>query len=198
MAAAGGLRERKRIQTRERLTEAAMALFLERGFEATTLDDIAAAADISRRTFFHYFASKEDVVFAWQDQQSSALLAAVADVEPAGSLLEVAEAAILAVVGGMAHDQALAVARLVHTTPALMARDQLKNLVMEQALGEALARRFAGGVEALETGLAAMMAVGAARVGTRMWLSEGGRDEPVAYAKRAFAALHRQLPPAPP
>ena len=50
---APGLRARKRQQTRERLTRAAMALFLERGFEATTLDDIAAAADISRRSFFH-------------------------------------------------------------------------------------------------------------------------------------------------
>ena len=54
-----GLRQRKRQQIRERLTRTAVALFLERGFEATTLDDIAAAADISRRSFFHYFASKE-------------------------------------------------------------------------------------------------------------------------------------------
>src|SRR5258707_15804949 len=82
-AAAPGLRARKRQQTRERLTRAAMALFLERGFEATTLDDIAAAADISRRSFFHYFASKEDVVFAWQEELSAALVAAVA-VRPAG------------------------------------------------------------------------------------------------------------------
>jgi AcrR family transcriptional regulator len=55
---APGLRERKRLETRERLTRVAMALFLDRGFEATTLDDIAAAADVSRRSFFHYFGSK--------------------------------------------------------------------------------------------------------------------------------------------
>src|SRR6266481_7785735 len=77
-AAAPGLRARKRLQTCERLTRVAMALFLERGFEATTLDDIAAAADISRRSFFHYFASKEDVVFAWQEASTAALIAAVA------------------------------------------------------------------------------------------------------------------------
>jgi hypothetical protein len=65
-APAPGLRERKRRQTRDRLTKVAMELFLARGFEATTLDDIAAAAEISRRSFFHYFASKEDVVLAWQ------------------------------------------------------------------------------------------------------------------------------------
>jgi AcrR family transcriptional regulator len=195
MARTGGLRERKRIQTRQRLTEAAMKLFLERGFEATTLDDIAAAAEVSRRTFFHYFTSKEEVVFDWQDEQSAALLAVVADIEPGRSPLEAAENAILAIIGGLAHDQALAVARLVQGSPALMARDQLKNVLMEQALGEVLARRFAGSADALETGLAAMMAVGAARVATRTWLADGGREKPVAYARRAFAALHHQHSP---
>src|SRR6202011_1999624 len=81
-AAGPGLRARKRQQTRERLTRAAMALFLERGFEATTLDDIAAAADVSRRSFFHYFESKEDVVFAWHEELSAALVAEIA-VRPA-------------------------------------------------------------------------------------------------------------------
>src|SRR6187402_3151043 len=74
----GGLRARKREQTRERLTRVAMELFLANGFEATTLDDIAAAAEISRRSFFHYFASKEDVVLAWQDGSTGAMIAAIA------------------------------------------------------------------------------------------------------------------------
>src|ERR1700681_2856225 len=89
-----GLRERKRQQTRERLTRAAMALFLERGFEATTLDDIATAADISRRSFFHYFASKEDVIFAWHEETTAALIAAVAARPSGESMLSAAENAI--------------------------------------------------------------------------------------------------------
>src|SRR5258708_13374749 len=90
-AGAPGLRLRKRQQTRERLTRAAMALFLERGFEATTLDDIAVAADISRRSFFHYFASKEDVVFAWHEESTVALIAAVAARPANESILTAAE-----------------------------------------------------------------------------------------------------------
>jgi len=61
---AAGRRDRKRAEVRANLHEAAVALFSERGYEATGVDDIAAAAGVSLRTFFRYFASKDDVLFA--------------------------------------------------------------------------------------------------------------------------------------
>jgi len=192
-AAAPGLRERKRQQTRERLTRMAMALFLERGFEATTLDDIAAAADISRRSFFHYFASKEDVVFAWQEEITAALIDAVAARPAAESMLTAAENAILAMVRQLEPGEAIAMAQLKRDNPALQARDQVKYEKLERALTDALAKRAGHKTEKLKARLVAMIATGAMRIGGELWAIEGAREKPEAQAKRTFAAIRAIL-----
>jgi AcrR family transcriptional regulator len=187
-----GLRERKRQQTRERLTRAAMALFLERGFEATTLDDIAAAADISRRSFFHYFASKEDVVFAWQEEITAALIAAVAARPSDESMLTAAENAISAMARQVDANEAIAMSCLKRDNPALRARDQVKYEKLERALAEGLGKR-AGTKASVKTErearLVAMIATGAMRVGQEVWTSEGAHEKPEASVKRIFAAI---------
>ena len=76
------LRERKRTRTREALIEAAAELFERRGYDGTTIADIAAAADISTRTFFSYFASKEDVLFPDADARVLAALTAIDERRP--------------------------------------------------------------------------------------------------------------------
>jgi AcrR family transcriptional regulator len=190
---APGLRERKRQQTRERLSRAAMALFLERGFEATTLDDIAAAADVSRRSFFHYFASKEDVVFAWQEESTAALVAAVAARPADESMLVAAENAITAMVRQLEPNEAIAMACLKRDNPALQARDQVKYEKLERALAEALSKRTGHKSEKLKARLVAMIATGAMRIGGELWAAEGAREKPEALVKRMFAALRAIL-----
>jgi AcrR family transcriptional regulator len=72
-----GLRERKKQRTREQIIEAAMGLFAERGYQATTIADIATAADVAPRTFFSYFPSKEAVVFYNVDRDLDGLASAL-------------------------------------------------------------------------------------------------------------------------
>src|ERR1700730_814940 len=136
-----GLRQRKRQQTRDRLTGVAMALFRDRGVEATTLDDIASAADISRRSFFHYFASKEDVVFAWQEESTAALIPAVAARRAHHSIIPAGENAIAARVKQLEPGEAVAIARLKRDNPALQARDQVKHEKLERARAETICTR---------------------------------------------------------
>ena len=77
-----GRRERKKQRTREALVDAAFTLFAEKGFDATTVEEIADAVDVSSRTFFRYFASKEDVALTFQVEQTRAVMAALAGRPP--------------------------------------------------------------------------------------------------------------------
>ena len=175
-----------------------MALFLKNGFEATTLDDIAAAADISRRSFFHYFVSKEDVVFAWQEEITAALITAVIERPASESLLTAAENAISAMIGQLPANEVMAVACLKRDNPALQARDQVKYEKLERALAEALGKRAPRKSGTLSPRLVAMIATGVLRVAGEIWIAEGAKEKPEIFAKQTFKAIRTILDDSPP
>ena len=88
MEATPGLRERKKQRTREAIVEAAFELFAERGFDGTTIADIADAAEIAPRTFFSYFPSKDDVVFHDFEEKYELLASWLRDREPGTNTFE--------------------------------------------------------------------------------------------------------------
>ncbi len=197
--AAEGRRERKRRQTRERIEQAAMGLFLERGFEATTIEDITEAADVSKRSFFDYFPSKEEVVFAWQDSFADRLMAAIAARPSGESSVRAVEEALIATAAASADGRAMALAELIHRTPALKARDQLKYAKLEQKLTEALIARKGGDPQVrTHMRLLAAVVIGALRLGGELWQEraravsmEGVSME--AFAREIFGELWKML-----
>src|SRR5690348_1915456 len=74
-----GLRERKKRQLRQKLTDTATAMFLERGFEAVRVAEVAAACDVSEKTVFNYFPTKESLVFDREEEQTERLRDALRD-----------------------------------------------------------------------------------------------------------------------
>ncbi|NNU46860.1 TetR family transcriptional regulator [Rhizobium sp. WYCCWR 11279] len=189
-----GRRERKRRQTRERIEQAAMTLFLQRGFDATTIEDITEAADVSKRSFFDYFPSKEEVVFAWQDAFADRLMAAIAARPADESSVTAVEAAITATVIAAVDEPGLALGDLIHRTPALKARDQLKYAKLEQKLAEALLLRKGGDpLERPRMRVLAATVIGALRVGAELWRQRPPSASPQDFAREIFTDLWKML-----
>jgi AcrR family transcriptional regulator len=122
---AGTLRERKRARTREAILDAAMELFATRGYDGTTVADIAAAAQIATRTFFGYFASKEELLFPGADTRVQAAVDAIATRGPRDRPSDVLLRALGNVMDA-GHDFADAQGalrfRLIQTVPAVRGR----------------------------------------------------------------------------
>ena len=188
-----GLRERKRRQTRERISQAAMTLFLEQGFEATTIDQIAEAADVSKRGFFDYFPTKEDVVAAWQDEFAQSLLTAVAERPAREPMAKVVEEALISAIVAAINPQTLAIGKLIHGTPALRARDHLKYAKLEQKLIEALTARNKGKGDQLRIRLLAMSTIGALRIAGQTWDPDKFMSKSPAHIRKIARTLWSTL-----
>ncbi|MER7546979.1 TetR family transcriptional regulator [Actinomadura sp.] len=144
-----GRRERKKQRTREALIDAAFTLFAEKGFDATTVEEIADAVDVSSRTFFRYFASKEDVALTFQEEQVRAvteMLAARPPDEPIMTALRrtVVEIARACEAGELGFDPGRfqCMLSMVKDSPTLLA-GSLEHAQRKQALlTEVVARRM--------------------------------------------------------
>lgn len=165
-----GRREQKREETRRRLTREGQRLFAEQGFDRTSVDEIAAAAGVSRRTFFHYFDSKEDVILSRHADFERALVDAIRTAPPREPLLRVAEQAMIAALGSFDPDEARLIERLKRDTPAFSARDHGKYERLERAIAGALAERSGSAPDDLRTRLDAMLVTGVLRVGGAGWV----------------------------
>ncbi|MFF3013576.1 TetR family transcriptional regulator [Streptomyces sp. NPDC057939] len=194
--------QRKRRLVSDELTEAALRLLALKGFDVVTIDEIATTAGVSKRTFFRYFASKEDVVVQFLADMGAGIAAELAARPPR----EQSSVALLHAVSvplgacGDHPDRALPVVRLILRTPALRARFLERQAEWRDGLAAELARRLGLDVETdLYPRLAAGMALTAFDTALHRWSSgegeagnggtDNGGEDPAAVASRAFAMM---------
>jgi AcrR family transcriptional regulator len=172
------LRERKKQRTRRAIADAALDLFESRGFDDTTVDDIADAADVSPRTFFRYFAGKDEAVFDLADEVQAAfhdMLAARPPDEPLlTSLREIGKALLSEEVVDEARLRRLLA--LVASERALRNRYTALLDAIETELTTWAADRLGVAPTELRPRLVAATVLAARRVATDTWLESPGDD----------------------
>lgn len=164
-----GLRERKKERTRREIAEAARRLFGERGFDAVTVAEVAAAAEVSEATVFNYFPTKEDLFYSGLEAFEEALLDAVRDRAPGESALAAfgrfitEPRGLLASPDPKAAERQAAITRVIEESPALLAREQRILAGYIDSLAELLREETGAGPDEVEPWVAANAMIGVHR-----------------------------------
>jgi AcrR family transcriptional regulator len=189
-AAAPSLRERKKQRTRETIRREAYRLFAAQGYEATTVDQIAEAAEVSASTFFRYYPTKEDVVLI--DDYDAALADEVL-ARPAG---EPIMASILAALGTSLgpvikadRDELLLRTRLSFNDPAIRARSWDELQLSQDRLAEVIMARTGRPADDLEVHAAAAAIVAVSTAVVRYWVNRDGAPDLASLYEGPFRML---------
>jgi AcrR family transcriptional regulator len=193
------LRERKRLRTRRILAQTALRLFTEKGFDATTLDELADEAEVSKSTFFRAYPAKEAVAIEAETELWSAYLTALEARELSGQVLaelrEVLTVSAEALEPGW-DERYIATRRLILTAPALLAYVEHYRTGVEKQVVACLAGKLGVGGDDFRLEVLAELATTAWSVTGRDWVrrdGEGGRDSLVTGLREAFAAIPASL-----
>ncbi len=139
MTAPSGRRERKKAATRQKIADTALRLFLDRGYDAVGIRDVAAEADVAVTTVFSHFASKEALVFAHDDDFEQRLAQAVTGRTPGEPLIPVLRREIRAMVRHCAADDAAPLWHMIDGSPALRQYEESMRLRHAESLATAIA-----------------------------------------------------------
>lgn len=189
-----GQREKNRSERRDALIDAAYALFRERGFAATTMDDIADRAGLSRRTAFRYFTSKDDLVFPYREERLALLRRELAP-RAGETAFATVKRACMAVARDYAaeRERMLAQWRIVQAEPALIGRELQLDRAFEEAIEGCFAAADGGRVGRRRARVRAAAIVGAVRATLREWLEGGASGDLPRLGRETFAELERGL-----
>ncbi|MFF8091852.1 TetR family transcriptional regulator [Streptomyces sp. NPDC016675] len=198
-----GLRERKKRRTRDTLLRSALELFTDRGYEETTVDDIAETADVSQRTFFRYFASKEDAAFFVARLAESHFVEAVRRRPPGEAPLDAMRQALdeswdtigEAVERLVPLELHMRFYQVIESTPALLAAHLRRAAELEEEIARVVADREGLDLDADPRPRVVVAVFGAViRVAERIWSARG--DASLAALRELAAAHLDQVEPA--
>jgi AcrR family transcriptional regulator len=186
------LRERKKLRTRRALADAALRLFTEKGYDATTLDEVADQADVSKSTFFRFFPAKEAAAIEAEAELWSAYLDALGGRELSGEILELLHQTLAAAVGTLEprwDERFLATRRLVAAEPALLGYLDHYRAGVKNELIAFLAQKLRLDGEDLRLFVLAELTISAFSVAGRRWVRDNGRGGRKALIKRFDDAI---------
>jgi AcrR family transcriptional regulator len=186
-----GIRERNRVRTQGQLAEAALQLFLAKGFDETTVDEVAERAGVSRRTFFRYFDSKEAAFFANQEERLESFRVLLEERTASESALLSVRRACLSMAQIYAAERTLTLAQhhVVQASRQLKAYDQQLDDKWEEAMFEALLDGQNNSEARLQARVQAGAILGTVRAVLRAWFVDDGRDDLQDMGHRAFGIL---------
>ena len=193
-----GLRERKQERVRQDVMDAGLRLFVQQGFDATTVDQIADAAEISRRTLFRYFETKGDILMAAMRGMSDFLEASLrsrpAKEAPLLSLLEI----FIALSQRLANSgvDSYSLAYMIDRDPSLRQYSLQKHAEWEDRIASVLLERLpTGRRNELGAPLLARIGVGSFRTALDQWLANEGRGQLRTHLVETFALLDKTIKP---
>jgi AcrR family transcriptional regulator len=182
------LAERKRQLVRDELAEAALQLLAKQGYEETTVDHIAAAAGVSRRTFFRHFQSKEDVLVQFLSDLGTAMCAELS-ARPASEPPPVAlRETVMKFVADIEQfpEKSRALTAIIYGTPALRARHLERQDQWRAGLAEALAERTGAAPDDLRPAITAAAALNALDIALARWVAGGGTGDVCSLIDKAL------------
>lgn len=184
------LRERKRQVTLDRIAETGLKLFIENGYEATTLDQIAAASGISRRTFFYYLKSKEDVLLAHESGNIPRLLhPTFLKQSPKQPPIDAARKTFLALASMYETEESIVADRILRSIESLRLRKEALHVQLEEVLAEAMYELWPDETRRPALRLTAMIAMGALRFAKGNWRQNNAAHPLTHYIDEAFDLL---------
>jgi AcrR family transcriptional regulator len=194
-----GRRERKKLQTRQALVEAAVGLFERKGYEETTVAEIAAAADLSTRTFFLHFPAKEDVLLANARTRVDLGVQAIAERCANESMADVLMRAAERMIddswrSDLPSGLAALRARLIASVPVLQAGLVHRLLAAQTELAEALCRAYPAQLAQIDAAAVVGALLGAINAAALTSLRQGAPPEQVRAAMRRAAEIAVRRP----